>query len=50
MKALRLAKCKEEAERQGVDMPPRYLLDGMTGLQVARPYNPVDDIGTIYKH
>ena len=26
-----------------VDIPPWYLLDGVTGLQVARPYNPVDD-------
>ena len=43
LKALRLYKCKEEAERQGVDIPPWYLLDGVTGLQVARPYNPVDD-------
>jgi hypothetical protein len=43
MKAVRLAACKEEADRQGVDIPPWYLLDGVTGLQVARPYNPVDD-------
>jgi hypothetical protein len=43
MKALRLDKCKEEAERQGVDIPPWYLLDGVTSLQVARPYNPVDE-------
>jgi hypothetical protein len=43
MKALRLDKCKEEADRQGVDIPPWYLLDGETGLQVARLYNPVDD-------
>ena len=38
-KALRLDKCKEEAERH---IQPWYLLDGVTGLQVARPYNPVD--------
>ena len=38
---------KEEAERQGVDIPPWYLRDGVTGLQVAKPYNPVDDTGTI---
>ena len=47
MKALRLDMCKEEAERQGVDIPPWYLLDGVTGLQVARPYSPADDTGTI---
>jgi len=38
LKALRLDKCKEEAERQVVDIPPWYLLDGVTGLQVTRPY------------
>ena len=47
MKTLRLDMCKEEAERQGVDIPPWYLLDGVAGLQVARPYKPVDDTGTI---
>ena len=30
LKALRLDKCKEEADRQGVDIPPWYLLDGAT--------------------
>jgi hypothetical protein len=39
--ALRLAQCTEEDMRQDVAVPSWYLLDGKTGMQMARPYNPV---------
>ena len=41
--ALRLAQCKEEAMRQDVAVPSWYLLDGRTGMQMAQPFNPVED-------
>jgi len=41
--ALRLAQCKEETKRQDVVVPSWYLLDGRTGMQMARPFNPVED-------
>jgi hypothetical protein len=41
--ALRLAQCKEEAKRQDVAVPSWYLLDGRTGTQMARPFNPEED-------
>ncbi len=32
---------KEEAKRQDVALPSWYLMDVKTGMQMARPYNPV---------